>query len=64
MREIKKLLTAIEGADIANGHRVIRRDPKIRLLTAAVYNRIIERLFHTDVKDVECAQALPESTAG
>ncbi|MDP8247693.1 MAG: glycosyltransferase family 2 protein [Candidatus Tritonobacter lacicola] len=55
VRDIKKLLAEIEKADIVNGHRVIRCDPKMRLLTAVVYNWIIRKLFDTGVKDVDCA---------
>jgi glycosyltransferase involved in cell wall biosynthesis len=54
-REIKLLLGKIEGADIVSGYRAKRRDPRMRLVTASVYNWLINRLFSTNVRDVDSA---------
>jgi glycosyltransferase involved in cell wall biosynthesis len=53
--EIKILLERINGADIVSGRRVKRSDPKLRIVTAAVYNCLLRSLFHLKVKDVDSA---------
>ncbi len=53
--ELPFLFAAIRQYDIVSGYRLIRRDPPIRRLNAALYNRLARVLFDIPVRDVNCA---------
>jgi dolichol-phosphate mannosyltransferase len=55
LREIRKLYDRRNEADMVTGYRVGRRDPPIRLLTSAVYNRIQAWVLGVRARDVNCA---------
>lgn len=55
IRELKKLIPLIKDADIVSGYRIHRDDPKMRILAAWVYNRIIRYYFGFKIKDVDSA---------
>jgi len=55
VREIGRLLEKMGEYDIASGRRDKRRDPPMRLLTAAIYNRLVNSLFPTGVQDIDSA---------
>jgi glycosyltransferase involved in cell wall biosynthesis len=55
LRELPRVVEAIEGADVVAGYRQVRRDPWHRRLNAALFNGVVRRLFAVPVRDVNCA---------
>lgn len=55
VREIRRLLPLLDGADLAIGYRDPRRDPWHRLLYARGWNMLITLLFGYIARDVDCA---------
>ena len=53
--EVARLYPLLDGVDMVAGYRVGRRDPAIRHLTSAVYNRLQSWLLGIRVRDVNCA---------
>lgn len=53
--EIDRLVEIIEGCDVATGYRQDRQDPLARRVTAAVYNRLMDLVLGTGLRDVDCA---------
>lgn len=53
--ELRTWTEAIIANDAVFGFRVYRYDPPLRLVVSWVYNRIVDVLFLTDVRDVDCA---------
>lgn len=53
--EIDRLVSLIDSCDLATGYRADRRDPLPRLVTAWVYNRLVDAALGTGVRDVDCA---------
>ena len=52
--DLRILLAAIDGFDLASGYRLTRRDPPIRRLNAFLYNRLARVLFDILLRDVNC----------
>jgi len=55
LRQLKKLITKTDQADIIIGYRKKRADPLIRLLNAKLFNLLIRLLFGLKVRDIDCA---------
>ncbi len=55
LHEIEKLYPLLAEADMVAGYRVGRKDPWIRLLTSAVYNRLQGLVLGVRARDVNCA---------
>jgi glycosyltransferase involved in cell wall biosynthesis len=55
VREIRKLLPLLDGADLAIGYRAPRRDPFHRLAYAWGWKMLINLLFGYTARDVDCA---------
>ncbi len=55
LMEIERLYPLLAEADMVAGYRVGRKDPWIRLLTSAVYNRIQALVLGVSARDVNCA---------
>ncbi len=55
LREIARLYPHLAEADMVSGYRVGRKDPWIRLLTSAVYNRLQGMVLGVRARDVNCA---------
>lgn len=55
INELPVLVELMEDADIVVGYRLHRKDPKFRLLTSSVYNKLITLNFGLSLKDVNCA---------
>lgn len=53
--ELRTWTEAIVNNDAVFGFRVYRYDPPIRLIVSWWYNRLVDLLFLTDVRDVDCA---------
>lgn len=53
--ELRTWTDTILQHDAVFGFRVYRYDPPLRLVVSWVYNRIVDLLFLTDVRDVDCA---------
>jgi len=53
--ELGRLLVAASGCDIVAGYRAPRRDPLLRVLNGVVWSRLVDALFATGVRDVDCA---------
>lgn len=53
--ELRTWTSQILEHDAVLGFRVYRYDPPLRLVVSWVYNRIVDVLFLTDVRDVDCA---------
>ena len=61
--ELSRFLPMIDMNDMVVGYRIKRADPRPRLLAAWVYNRMVDALFHTRVRDVDCAFKLMRRNA-
>ncbi|RMF77538.1 MAG: glycosyltransferase family 2 protein, partial [Nitrospirae bacterium] len=55
LAEIERLYPHLAEADMVAGYRAGRKDPWIRLLTSAVYNRLQSLVLGIRVRDVNCA---------
>jgi len=55
LREISRLYPLLADVDMVTGYRDGRRDPWVRLLTSAVYNRLQSWTLGISVRDVNCA---------
>ncbi len=55
LREIARLYPLLEDVDMVAGYRDGRKDPWVRLLTSAVYNRLQSWVLGVDARDVNCA---------
>jgi len=73
LREVRDLFDRADGVEMVVGYRQKRRDPWIRLLTSAVYNRLQGLVLGLRVRDCNCAlklfrrdflQALPLDSEG
>jgi glycosyltransferase involved in cell wall biosynthesis len=53
--EIDRLIALLAGHELVTGYRIDRQDPLPRILTARVYNWIIDLTLGTSVRDVDCA---------
>lgn len=53
--ELEKLVSLIQGCDIAIGYRIKRKDPLFRIINAKAYNLLIRILFGLNVRDIDCA---------
>jgi glycosyltransferase involved in cell wall biosynthesis len=53
--EIDRLLAWADTHDIVAGYRAPRRDPLLRRLNGHVWSRLVDLLFDTGVRDVDCA---------
>ncbi len=55
VREFRNLLPALlEGVDVVNGYKTERSDPWYRVVTGALYLRLMRMLFRFQVRDVDC----------
>jgi glycosyltransferase involved in cell wall biosynthesis len=52
--DLKLLLDRIGDADVVAGYRLVRRDPKSRLLIAKVYKRVLQAVFGLHLRDADC----------
>jgi glycosyltransferase involved in cell wall biosynthesis len=55
IRELSAFKPLIGKYDIICGYRRNRQDPRMRILTANVYNTIINILFRLNVRDIDCS---------
>jgi glycosyltransferase involved in cell wall biosynthesis len=55
LAELDAFVPLADGHDVIVGYRIERRDPRGRIVAAAVWNRLVHRLFHLPVRDVDCA---------
>ncbi len=53
--EIARLYPHLAEADMVSGYRIGRKDPWVRLLTSAVYNRLQGLVLGVRARDVNCA---------
>ncbi len=51
--QILPFLPLAEGFDVVAGYRKKRNDPFLRVLTAAVYSRVVNLLFGVPVRDID-----------
>jgi glycosyltransferase involved in cell wall biosynthesis len=63
MDELPLLLAGTAHSDIVAGYRRVRRDPKMRLLNAWLWNRLVRLLFYVPVRDIDCAFKLFKRSA-
>ena len=55
MDELPLLLEWADNSDVVAGYRRVRQDPKMRLLNAWLWNRLVRFLFYVPVRDIDCA---------
>jgi glycosyltransferase involved in cell wall biosynthesis len=55
MDELPLLLEWADNSDVVAGYRKVRQDPKMRLLNAWMWNRLVRFLFYVPVRDIDCA---------
>lgn len=53
--EVRRLLAWADRYDIVAGYRAPRRDPWHRVLNGLAWSRLVDALFQTGVRDVDCA---------
>ncbi|MBX6753308.1 MAG: glycosyltransferase family 2 protein [Thermorudis peleae] len=53
--DLAQLLPFLHDADLVAGYRIKRRDPRIRLIYAWIFNRAMRLLFGIPVRDIDCA---------
>jgi dolichol-phosphate mannosyltransferase len=58
VHELERLLLLARDYDIVCGYRIDRRDPFLRCFYSKVYNLLVQALFGTGVRDVDCALKL------
>ena len=55
LAELRRLVAALDGADVVAGYRIERRDPVHRRVIAWAYNALVRLLFRVSWRDVDCA---------
>ncbi len=55
LTDFMQFVPYIDEPKVIAGYRIDRKDPKVRLFTSKVYNRIVGALFHPQERDVDCA---------
>jgi glycosyltransferase involved in cell wall biosynthesis len=55
LAELESFVPLASDHDVIVGYRIERHDPYGRIVAAAVWNRLVDRLFHLPVRDVDCA---------
>ncbi len=55
LSDLEKLLPHLSNADLVIGYRAERKDPRLRLWTAALYNRLARVFFGLEVRDIDCS---------
>lgn len=53
--EIPRALELLRDHDIASGFRLDRKDSRIRKMNAWAWTRLVNLMFHIDVRDIDCA---------
>jgi len=53
--ELREFVAPAADLDLLVGYRLARMDPLPRRLNAYAWNRLVDRVFHLDVRDVDCA---------
>ena len=52
--DLALLLERWDDADVIVGYRIVRADPRTRLLIARVYKTVLRSLFSLGVRDIDC----------
>ena len=52
--DLSLLLERWDDADVIVGYRIVRADPRTRLLIARVYKTVLRSLFSLGVRDIDC----------
>jgi glycosyltransferase involved in cell wall biosynthesis len=55
LRELADFVPVTRSADVVWGWRILRQDSLARRAAAAAWNRLVDRLFGLEVRDVDCA---------
>jgi glycosyltransferase involved in cell wall biosynthesis len=55
LAELESFVPLAGDHDVIVGYRIERQDPYGRIVAAAVWNRLVERVFRLPVRDVDCA---------
>jgi glycosyltransferase involved in cell wall biosynthesis len=55
LRELRDFVGPAEDLDLLVGYRLARMDPLLRRVNAYAWNRLVDRVFDIDVRDVDCA---------
>jgi len=55
LREVREFVAPAADLDLLVGYRLARMDPLPRRLNAYAWNRLVDRVFHLDIRDVDCA---------
>jgi glycosyltransferase involved in cell wall biosynthesis len=55
LAELEGFVPLARDHDVIVGYRIERHDPYGRIVAAAVWNRLVHRLFNLPVRDVDCA---------
>jgi glycosyltransferase involved in cell wall biosynthesis len=53
--ELRDFVGPAQDLDLLVGYRLARMDPLIRRVNAYAWNRLVDRIFDIDVRDVDCA---------
>ncbi len=53
--ELREFVAPAADLDLLVGYRLARMDPLPRRLNAYAWNRLVDRVFHLDIRDVDCA---------
>jgi glycosyltransferase involved in cell wall biosynthesis len=55
LTELERFVEPARTHDLVVGYRLVRMDPVMRRVNAYAWNRLVERVFDLDVRDVDCA---------
>ncbi len=55
LSDLETLLPRLSDADLVIGYRAERKDPRPRLWTAALYNRLARAFFGLEARDIDCS---------
>jgi len=55
LAELESFVPLAGDHDVIVGYRIERHDPYGRIVAAALWNRLVDGLFHLPVRDVDCA---------
>jgi glycosyltransferase involved in cell wall biosynthesis len=55
LKDLYRAFSLISDCDIVAGYRMNRQDPRLRLLLARGYNRLVRILFGLKLKDIDCS---------
>jgi glycosyltransferase involved in cell wall biosynthesis len=55
LNEFRKFLPYIKKYHIIAGYRIMRHDPKARIITSKIYNALMRLLFNVKERDLDCA---------